>query len=725
MRLGALRATGLAFVCLAFASCAPTRDFISSSHLWPWKQGQGAPGLTADLSKPFPRVGRPPDAQPEMRAARPPAEFDADHPLVQEYVRRFQNEWRGFYGRALERSTRYVPRMAEILEREGVPREIAYLPLIESGFVTHAVSRAGAVGPWQFIRPTGRRYGLRIDYYVDERRDPVKSTEAAARYLKDLYAMFGDWNLSLAAYNTGEGNISRILEKKDAKDYWDMVGRGYLHRETEQYVPRFLAAVQIAREPEAYGFELPDEVEDAMAYDWVHVSHALPLSKIAELAGTSKDAIVQLNPALRRGVVPGSGYAIKLPKGTKRQYQLAAAKIDPRLYAWNPNSAQCQSDEGRHCVRRGDTIGTIAQRYGVSAEKLMRENGISNPRTLQVGKALYIPGQHKSRPSRQVASNSGGGTHVVRAGDTLGEIAEQYGTSAKALMSANGIRNPRTIRVGQKLRVPGTAVVASTASTKPEARTAKATASTQHVLRSGETVGALARRYGVSSQAILDANGIRDPRGLQIGRTLKIPGTAAAPVVAKSAPAPERRTSGATHVLAKGETIGALAARYGVSSQAILTANSIDNPRSLRVGRKLTIPSANAPRPAAQAVASAPAKTQRTTHRLRSGETLGGIAQRYGVSTNDLMRANGITNPRSVRAGRNLVIPGASGTTRTAAAASRTHKVRSGDSPYSIARHYRITVAELLKANGIRDPRGLRPGQLLVIPDGDDQIASR
>ena len=176
MRLGALRAAGLAFVCLGLASCAPTKDFISSSHLWPWKQGQGAPGLTADLSKPFPRVARTEVEQSPLQAIERPDEFNAEHPLVEEYVRRFQNEWRGFYGRALERSARYVPRMAEILAREGVPPEIAYLPLIESGFVNTAVSRAGAVGPWQFIGPTGRRRFRR-----ERRPDIVASAHTRVR----------------------------------------------------------------------------------------------------------------------------------------------------------------------------------------------------------------------------------------------------------------------------------------------------------------------------------------------------------------------------------------------------------------------------------------------------------------------------------------------------------------------------------------------------------------
>src|SRR5262249_10011013 len=161
----------------------------------------------------------------------------------------------GFFTEALSRSGRYVPRMSSILAKEGLPPELAYLPLIESGFRTRAISRAGAVGPWQFIRGTGRRYGLRIDRYVDERRGPVKSTQAAAKYLKDLHEMFGNWHLSLAAYNTGEQNIARILGQGRVQNYWQMSERGYLYEETADFVPEFLAALHIAETPEAYGFD--------------------------------------------------------------------------------------------------------------------------------------------------------------------------------------------------------------------------------------------------------------------------------------------------------------------------------------------------------------------------------------------------------------------------------------------------------------------------------------
>lgn len=650
----ALRVVGLSIVCLGIASCAPTRNLISNSYLWPWEQGQGAPGLTTDLAKPFPGL---PTSRPSMRAQARPAEFDDEHPLVDEYVRRFQNDMRGFFRTALERSGQFVPRMTTILRKHGLPEELVYLPLIESSYVLHAVSPANAAGPWQFISPTGRRYGLRIDHYVDERRDPIKSTEAAARYLKDLYGMFGDWNLALAAYNTGEGNISRFIESRKARTYWDMHRGGYLHKETQHYVPRFLAAIRIARDPEAYGFDRPKAGD--LSYDWVHVTHPLPLSRIAELAGTSKDTIAKLNPALRRGVVPRSGYTVKIPKGAKRAYQLAAAKVDPRLYAWNPRSARCRSDEGQHCVQRGETLAGIARLHGVAIADLMRENGIKDAHRISVGQALFVPG--RGPVSDRKRTGSGAVSYTVRSGDTIGGIAARHSVSTKTLVDANGIRNPRALRVGQELRIPGGKGSTAAAAARQQ-RTAPAGAGSDraHTIQQGETIAILARRYGVTVAAILQQNEISDPSRLRVGQRVQIPGTS-----------------------------------LGVASTS-----------------------------ATSTTRARPVESRSSTHAVRSGETIGAIAQRHRVSERALMQANGITDPRRIRVGQQLKIPSSSASGVAAAATSRTHTVRKGESPHSISQRYRISVDALLKANRIRDPRSLRPGQVLVVPAGDGRVAT-
>ncbi|HTO59110.1 MAG TPA: transglycosylase SLT domain-containing protein [Pseudomonadales bacterium] len=331
---------------------------------------------------------------PPASAALPrPAsgDFSVTHPRVNDFVATYQTRWRGFYQRALERGSRYLSRMTRVLREESVPEELAYLPVVESGFRTQVVSQAGAAGPWQFIPATGRRYGLRIDGYVDERCDPVKSTHAAARYLKDLYAQFGDWHLSLAAYNTGEMNIARLLDRSKTDNYWEMSDRGYLPNETRDFVPQFLAVVRIAQAPEAYGFEAPND--DPLHYDLVHVDRSVSLKTVAKFANASEAEMTELNPALRRGITPPQGYTMRVPKGTKEIVLTALARMHhdaaqvmpaPRVHA----TAVART----HKVRRGETLGAVAKRHRVSVASLKKANRLRGNR-IAAGRSLRIPGR--------------------------------------------------------------------------------------------------------------------------------------------------------------------------------------------------------------------------------------------------------------------------------------------------------------------------------------------
>ncbi|HUI27523.1 MAG TPA: transglycosylase SLT domain-containing protein [Candidatus Kryptonia bacterium] len=317
-------------------------------------------------------------------------DFSVSHPRVNDFVATYQTRWRGFYQRALDRGSRYLSRMTRVLREESVPEELAYLPIVESGFRTQAVSQAGAVGPWQFIPATGRRYGLRIDGYVDERRDPVKSTHAAARYLKDLYAQFGDWHLSLAAYNTGEMNIARLLDRSKTDNYWDMSDRGYLPNETRDFVPQFLAAVRIAQAPEAYGFEPPSG--DPVHYDLVRIDRSVSLKTVAKFANASEAEMTELNPALRRGVTPPQGYTVRVPKGTKAVVQIALARMHHDAAQVMPAPRTRTTAVARtYKVRRGETLTAVAKRHRVSVASLKQANRLRSDR-IAAGRALRIPG---------------------------------------------------------------------------------------------------------------------------------------------------------------------------------------------------------------------------------------------------------------------------------------------------------------------------------------------
>lgn len=332
--------------------------------------------------------------RPAPAPARP-SEFGVDHPKVDVYVEKFGTNLRGFFETALDRSGRYVPHMQAILREEGVPVELAYLPLIESGYRDHAVSRAGATGQWQFIRATGRRYGLRIDRYVDERRDPVKATQAAARYLRDLHQMFGSWHLSVAAYNVGEMRISRNLQRVGPESYWDMSARGALPHETREYVPQFLAALRIARNPNRYGFDPPPL--RPVSYDVVWVNGSLSFGSIAKMVDASVAEIADLNPALLRKVTPPDRepYPLRVPKGTRQQFEAAYSRLDRKVETAAVQRAEGSAAPGAglttYRVRRGDTPSVIARRLGVSVDALMKENRWKNARRLRPGSTVRVP----------------------------------------------------------------------------------------------------------------------------------------------------------------------------------------------------------------------------------------------------------------------------------------------------------------------------------------------
>jgi len=330
----------------------------------------------------------------------PDANFDTEHPEVADFLDQYRTSQRDFMENSLERASKHLLQVQTILAEEGVPPELAYLPIIESGFRLNAVSHAGAAGPWQFMRHTGKRYGLRIDRYVDERRDLVKATRAAARYLRDLHDMFGDWHLSLAAYNSGEGKINQVLELSSAEDFWAITDGGYLPRETSEFVPRFIAAMEIAMSPEEYGF-YDVERHSPLPVDSVMPPGSISLSSVARLTGTDLRTIEELNPALNRGIAP-SGYPVLVPRGTGALFRSGYATLSQK-----ERTVTAKAGSKQHRVRRGETVSTIARRYGVSSKALMQANRIRNANSVPAGKLLRIPtAPRKALAGQRVASTA-------------------------------------------------------------------------------------------------------------------------------------------------------------------------------------------------------------------------------------------------------------------------------------------------------------------------------
>jgi membrane-bound lytic murein transglycosylase D len=284
----------------------------------------------------------------------------------------------------LSRSGKYIDIMQNILRKKDVPEDIVFLSLIESGFNTNAYSIAHAAGPWQFIASTAKRYGLEIDWWKDERRDPVKSTEAAADYLKDLHGMFGSWNLAMAAYNAGEGKIMRAMKKSKADDYWDLLGTTHIRSETKEYVPRFIAASMIAANPREFGFEAI-EYQTPLSYDEVEIESPVDLAVVAECAGTSVEEIKRLNPELRRWCTPPDAqkYVIKVPEGT-------GDIVVERLSAM-PEEERFTID--RYTVKKGDTFKSISGKTGVPVPVILSLNSMEKIMPLKAGRMIYLPPQ--------------------------------------------------------------------------------------------------------------------------------------------------------------------------------------------------------------------------------------------------------------------------------------------------------------------------------------------
>ena len=300
---------------------------------------------------------------------------------VRYFVDLFCGRMREFFKRALARSGKYIPMMATILQEAGLPEDLVYLSLIESGFSASARSRARAVGPWQFIRSTGIRYGLRIDSWVDERRDPVKSTQAAVVYLKELHQQFGEWFLAAAAYNAGERKVETAMNRSNANDFWDLSEKkSHLKSETRNYVPKFIAATLIASAPEKYGFG--DLVyESPVEYDEVRIDRPMRFETIARLAQATVGEIKELNPALLQNTTPpgNDGFVLRLPAGR--------GKIFTDAYALSPVPPRVKTLV--HTVKKGETLSAIAKRYHLRVSQLMEANDLKTS-LIRVGQQLMI-----------------------------------------------------------------------------------------------------------------------------------------------------------------------------------------------------------------------------------------------------------------------------------------------------------------------------------------------
>jgi membrane-bound lytic murein transglycosylase D len=368
---------------------------------------------------------------------------------VQDWINYFQGKGRPYFERYLARSGRYIPMIRQVLRQNGLPQDLVYLAMIESGFNPHAYSRAAASGTWQFIYQTGVRYGLRVDQWVDERRDPEKSTVAAAKYLKELYDRYNDWYLAAASYNAGEGKIDRAIKKYATEDFWELSEGKYLRNETKDYVPKLIAAALIAKTPEKFGFTAV-EYEKPVIFENVDLTRAVDLRVAAKCAGADYDTLKTLNPELLHWVTPpaGGSYSLKVPEGTREKFLANLAALpDQKLLG----------DETEK-VDESTSIRTLAREHGVPAELLAAANGLSVEDSIRSGSSVVLPlapPEGEEFYEKNYERRSGGRmiAYRVRKGDSIQKISKKLGVSVAALRDYNPQINWSHVRPGQKLAV--------------------------------------------------------------------------------------------------------------------------------------------------------------------------------------------------------------------------------------------------------------------------------
>jgi membrane-bound lytic murein transglycosylase D len=354
-----------------------------------------------------------------------------------------------FFIESYKRSGRYRSQIVSSLKEAGLPVELSWLPLIESGFKVNALSKARALGLWQFIPSTGYKFGLKRTKYINERIDPVKSTKAAIAYLKELHQIFGDWATVLAAYNCGEGRVLRVIRTQNINyldNFWDLYER--LPQETARYVPRFMATLHIVKNLEKYGLDsIP--VNKPLEYEIITISKQVHLRNVAKKIGATEKTLRELNPELRYRILPQDKYPLRVPIG---KGQILLAKLDEIPVSYPPQRAYVY-----HRIRPGESLSTIARRYRCSVSRIMRANNLRRSSFIVAGKKLKIPrkGTIVYRPKKQNGTDYGRpSTHVVKSGDSLWIIAKRYGTTTKKIQDLNSL--PTThLHVGQVLEIPG------------------------------------------------------------------------------------------------------------------------------------------------------------------------------------------------------------------------------------------------------------------------------
>jgi membrane-bound lytic murein transglycosylase D len=556
----------------------------------------------------------------EENVIPPTREATYDMPIewnerVENAVVYFQTVGRKAFTTYMKRSGKYKDLMQKVLREKGLPEDLVWLCLVESGFNPKAYSWARAVGPWQFIAGTGKKYGLKRNWWYDERRDFVKSTYAACDYLTFLYEKFNSWPLALAGYNGGEGRVEKAIKKHETDDFW----RLKLRKQTEDYVPLYMAATIIAKDPERYGFDL--EFDEPILFDEVKINQPVDIKKVAKMLGTSPDVICELNPELLRGVTPPNyrGYKLRIPVGTKEFFAQGFPEAD----------AKASGLFVEHKVTNGQTLSYLSQKYGVPVSAIMEMNGLINKNRLSVGQRLVIPANTtiadagpKVSSKKVEKKKSGSTTYTVKKGDTLSELALKFDTSPQELKRLNGLKDADRINKGQKLLVPQESPVPT--------KVLK-----EHIVKKGETLGYLATKYGVSVSAIMSANNLSSAHRLKAGQPLLIP--------VASDIALQKDT------VKESDTLSELAQRFRTEVGGTEKVNELADAKYSKKGQKLNLSTGN--EKTGTEIAG-----RWITYVVKQGDTLWDIAKAFGVLMEKLMSWNNLGAHSKLQVGDRIKI---------------------------------------------------------------------